>query len=101
MALWFLVNPFHYYYEELFMNNLYKDILTGLVFITGLFGFVSGEFIISSTLFAAATIASNININSKKEQSWKNSMKLKSVFARINQPPKTSLVIWPWKSFSF
>lgn len=71
MALWFLVNPFHYYYEELFMNNLYKDILTGLVFITGLFGFVSGEFIISSTLFAAATIASNININSKRSKAGK------------------------------
>jgi len=43
------------------MNNFYKDILTGLVFIAGLFGFVSGEFIISSTLFATAAIASNIN----------------------------------------
>lgn len=53
------------------MNNLYKDILTGLVFITGLFGFVSGEFIISSTLFAAATIASNININSKRSKAGK------------------------------
>ena len=48
------------------MNDLYKDILTGLVFITGLFGFISGEFIISSTLFATAAIASNVNVNRKR-----------------------------------
>jgi len=50
------------------MNDLYKDILTGLVFITGLFGFISGEFIISSTLFAAAAIASNVNANRKQSK---------------------------------
>lgn len=48
------------------MNDLYKDILTGAVFVTGLIGFISGEFIISSTLFASAAIASNVNINSKR-----------------------------------
>jgi len=48
------------------MSNLNKDIFTGLMFITGLFGFISGEFIISSTLFASAAIASNINFNSKQ-----------------------------------
>jgi len=48
------------------MNNLYKDILTGLVFMAGLFGFLSGEFIVSSTLFATAAIASNVNINSQR-----------------------------------
>ena len=36
------------------MNDFYKDILTGVVFITGLIGFISGEFIISSSLFATA-----------------------------------------------
>ena len=45
------------------MSDFYKDILTGIMFITGLFGFLSGEFIISSALFASATVASNININ--------------------------------------
>jgi hypothetical protein len=45
------------------MNDFYKDILTGVVFITGLIGFISGEFIISSTLFATAAIASNVNLN--------------------------------------
>ncbi|WP_340124304.1 hypothetical protein [Methylobacter svalbardensis] len=48
------------------MNDFYKDILIGIVFIIGLLGFISGEFIISSTLFASAAIASNIKINAKR-----------------------------------
>ena len=44
-------------------NNLYRDILTGLFFTTGVFGFMSGEFIISTMLFGAATISSNIDFN--------------------------------------
>lgn len=40
------------------MNDFYKDILIGTVFVLGLIGFISGEFIISSTLFAAAAISS-------------------------------------------
>ena len=53
------------YQEKTTKNNLSKDILTGLMFTAGLFGFISGEFIISSTLFASAAISSNINLNSK------------------------------------
>jgi hypothetical protein len=48
------------------MSDFYKDILTGTIFLTGLLGFISGEFIISSTLFASAAIASNVNLNSKR-----------------------------------
>jgi CheY-specific phosphatase CheX len=48
------------------MNDFYKDILTGTVFIIGLIGFISGEFIISSALFATAAIASNVNLNRKQ-----------------------------------
>lgn len=48
------------------MNDLQKDILTATMFIIGLIGFISGEFIISSTLFASAAIASNINSNRKQ-----------------------------------
>jgi hypothetical protein len=48
------------------MNDFYKDILTGVVFVTGLLGFVSGEFIISSALFATAAVASNVNTNRKR-----------------------------------
>jgi len=50
------------------MSDYYRDILTGLVFVTGMLGFVSGEFIISSTLFATAAIASNINMNRKRSK---------------------------------
>lgn len=42
------------------MNNFQKDILTSLIFITGVLGFISGEFIISTVLFASAAVASNI-----------------------------------------
>jgi len=51
------------------MNDLYKDILTGLLFITGLLGFIYGEFIISTVLFATAAIASNVNLNHKRVKS--------------------------------
>ena len=45
-------------------KNLYRDIVTGLFFTTGVFGFMSGEFIISTMLFGAATISSNIDFSS-------------------------------------
>ena len=48
------------------MSDFYKDILIGAVFVTGLLGFISGEYIISSALFASAAIASNINANRKR-----------------------------------
>jgi hypothetical protein len=48
------------------MSDFYKDIIIGLLFVIGIMGFVSGEFILSSTLFATAAIASNVNVNLKK-----------------------------------
>ncbi|MGR9014226.1 MAG: hypothetical protein ACU83U_11325 [Gammaproteobacteria bacterium] len=48
------------------MSDLYRDILIGTVFLTGLLGFISGEFIISSMMFAAAATASNVNLNRKR-----------------------------------
>ncbi|MGR9053713.1 MAG: hypothetical protein ACU84J_13795 [Gammaproteobacteria bacterium] len=48
------------------MNDFVKDILIGAVFVIGLFGFFSGEYILSSALFAFAAIASNINANRKR-----------------------------------
>lgn len=44
-------------------TNLYRDIFTGLFFTTGVFGFMSGDFISSTLLFGAATVASNIDFN--------------------------------------
>jgi hypothetical protein len=45
------------------MNEFKKDIFIGILFALGMFGFMSGEFIISSTLFAIASIASNVKMN--------------------------------------
>ena len=47
------------------MSDRQKDILNALIFMIGIIGFLSGEFIIASALFAATTVASNININRK------------------------------------
>ncbi len=44
-------------------NNLYRDIATGLFFTIGLYGFMSGEFVISTLLFGAASISSNLNLD--------------------------------------
>ena len=42
------------------MSDFSKDVFTGLMFLVGILGFISGEFIVSSTLFAAAAISSNV-----------------------------------------
>ncbi|MDD1610583.1 MAG: hypothetical protein LUO95_08275 [Methylococcaceae bacterium] len=42
------------------MSDFSKDVLTGLMFCVGILGFISGEFIVSSTLFAASAISSNV-----------------------------------------
>lgn len=48
------------------MNEFHKDILIGTLFVMGMFGYTSGEFIISSILFAAASIASNVKFDHKR-----------------------------------
>jgi len=42
------------------MNDFSKDILIGLMFIIGIWSFISGQFIVSTVLFASAAIYSNI-----------------------------------------
>ncbi len=42
------------------MNILSKDIMIGLLCLTGVWGFISGEFIISTVLFATAAIYTNM-----------------------------------------
>lgn len=42
------------------MTAFQKDLLIGTLFIVGIFGFISGEFIISTVLFASAAIFSNM-----------------------------------------
>jgi hypothetical protein len=45
------------------MTNLTKDILLTALILIGITGFISGEFIISSAIFALAVIGSNIKTN--------------------------------------
>jgi hypothetical protein len=46
--------------EVCVMSEFSKDLLTGLIFLIGILGFISGEFIVSSVLFATSAISSNI-----------------------------------------
>lgn len=48
------------------MNDFQRDMLIGLMFIVGIFGFISGEFIVSTVIFASAAIFSNIAINRQR-----------------------------------
>jgi hypothetical protein len=48
------------------MNDIQRDVLIGLMFLTGIFGFISGEFVVSTVLFASAAIYSNIAINRQR-----------------------------------
>ncbi len=47
------------------MTDLQRDILIGLMFVVGILGFLSGEFIVSTVMFATAAIFSNIIFNLK------------------------------------
>ena len=42
------------------MNNLNKDILIGSLYITGIWSFLSGLFVISTVVFAATSLFSNM-----------------------------------------
>jgi len=42
------------------MTDLQKDILVGLLFVVGIFAFISGAFIVSAAVFASSAIFSNI-----------------------------------------
>lgn len=43
------------------MTEFQKDILVGALFVSGIFGFISGAFIISAVLFSATAIFSNVH----------------------------------------
>ena len=47
------------------MSDFNKDMLIGLMFITGIWSFISGQFIVSAVLFGSAAIFSNIVIRAK------------------------------------
>lgn len=47
------------------MANAKRDIIIGFMFITGLAGFISGEFIFSNIFFASAAIYTNMFLSRK------------------------------------
>ena len=47
----------------LFMKTFYRDALEGLMLVIAIVGFISGEFVVSSILFASATVLNNIWFN--------------------------------------
>lgn len=44
------------------MRDLKRDVLIGMMFLSGIFGFISGEFIFSTVIFATAAVYSNLAI---------------------------------------
>ncbi|MBK8814399.1 MAG: hypothetical protein IPN42_02305 [Methylococcaceae bacterium] len=42
------------------MSQFYKNILIGVLFVAGILVFISGEFIVSTLLFASAALYSNM-----------------------------------------
>ncbi|MBL6987141.1 MAG: hypothetical protein ACU83U_03480 [Gammaproteobacteria bacterium] len=42
------------------MTNIQRDILIGLLFVVGILGFISGEFILSTIMFGTAALFSNV-----------------------------------------
>ncbi|MDC9729286.1 MAG: hypothetical protein PSN04_08155 [Methyloprofundus sp.] len=51
------------------MTDLQKDILVALLFVAGIFGFISGAFIVSAVVFAVAAILSNVHFTGRLQQS--------------------------------
>ncbi|CAG1021938.1 hypothetical protein DOJK_01342 [Patescibacteria group bacterium] len=47
------------------MNEFNKDVVIGLMFIIGIWSFISGQFVVSTVLFAGAAIYSNIVMRPK------------------------------------
>jgi hypothetical protein len=47
------------------LTDLKKDLAIGSLFITGIYGFISGAFIISTVLFGTAAMLSNIFLREK------------------------------------
>ena len=50
------------------MTDLNKDIVVSGLFLTGLFGFVSGAFIVSSAVFATVAVVTQLPVNKSQVQ---------------------------------
>ena len=51
--------------ETKVLTDLKKDLAIGSLFITGIYGFISGAFIVSTVLFGTAAMLSNIFLREK------------------------------------
>jgi hypothetical protein len=49
------------------MSNLKKDLIVGFMFIAGIGSFISGQFILSTVIFAVAAIYSNIFVRARTD----------------------------------
>ncbi len=49
------------------MSDFQRDVLIGVMFVGGIFGFISGEFVFSTLLFAIAAISSSISMSKQPE----------------------------------
>jgi hypothetical protein len=52
------------------MSEIIKDVFIGLLFMTGILGFLAGEFIVSTALFASAAIISNVVLNRRLKTAY-------------------------------
>lgn len=53
------------------MTNFNSDLIAGAALMTGIFCFVSGEFILSTVIFASLSVYFNIGINHAPKQPGK------------------------------
>lgn len=53
-------------------NDFYKDAAIGTLFTIGVVGFISGEFIVSTVLFAGAAIFSNVEMSRRLKAAGSN-----------------------------
>lgn len=51
-------------------NYFYQDLTVGVLVMLGIFGFMCGEFIFSTTLFCASSLISSINFGFKTLEIW-------------------------------
>ena len=54
------------FFKDFNTSDFQRDVLIGVMFLVGIFGFISGEFIVSTLVFASAAIFSNLAINRQR-----------------------------------
>jgi len=62
------VNTFFFNFFKGTMKDIKRDIVIGLLFLTGIWGFISGGYVFSALMFASAAIYSNIAVKPNLEE---------------------------------